>query len=172
MIYVGGGVTSHQCLRQNCCSSPKPIQAPVTTTLMGMASFPKRHPLSLGMLGMHGTYYANMAVTNCDLLIAIGARFDDRVTGKISTFAPHAKIIHIDIDPTSIKKNVRVDLPIVGDLRDVLEKLVLDLGNHAEAVKQLADGSRSLAAGDRRLEDQTSNGLSGVRQHHQAAVRH
>jgi len=94
---------------------------------MAMSSFPKKHPLSLGMLGMHGTYYANMAVTNSDLLVAVGARFDDRVTGKIATFAPHAKIIHIDIDPTSIKKNVRVDLPIVGDLKDVLKKLVVKL---------------------------------------------
>jgi acetolactate synthase I/II/III large subunit len=95
--------------------------------------------MALGMLGMHGTYYANMAITNSDLLIAIGARFDDRVTGKIATFAPHAKIIHIDIDPTSIKKNVRVDLPIVGDLKDVLQKLAAELGKHGEQVAQLVE---------------------------------
>ncbi|MCK4536548.1 MAG: acetolactate synthase large subunit, partial [Desulfuromonadales bacterium] len=118
------------------------IQAPVTTTLMGMASFPTGHPLSLGMLGMHGTYYANMAVTNSDLLIALGARFDDRVTGKIATFAPNAKIIHVDIDPTSIKKNVRVDLPIVGDLRDVLKKIIKQLGEKPDEVKTLCARSK------------------------------
>ena len=138
VIYVGGGATltdAHEELKQ----LAETIHAPVTTTLMGMACFPKRHPLSLGMLGMHGTYYANMAITNSDLLIALGARFDDRVTGKIATFAPHAKIIHVDIDPTSIKKNVRVDLPIVGDLRDVLTKLLKELGEHGdELAKQPA----------------------------------
>jgi acetolactate synthase-1/2/3 large subunit len=86
------------------------------------------------MLGMHGTYYSNMAVTNCDLLIAAGARFDDRVTGKIATFAPNAKIIHIDIDPTSIKKNVRVDLPIVGHLNDVLQKLADKMKEQGDAI--------------------------------------
>jgi acetolactate synthase-1/2/3 large subunit len=133
VIYVGGGASltdAHAELKE----LAETIQAPVTTTLMGMASFPKRHPLSLGMLGMHGTYYANMAVTNSDLLIALGARFDDRVTGKIATFAPHAKIIHVDIDPTSIKKNVRVDLPIVGDLRDVLSKLLKQLEAQGDEV--------------------------------------
>ncbi|MCP3177803.1 biosynthetic-type acetolactate synthase large subunit [Desulfuromonas sp. KJ2020] len=134
VVYVGGGVTlsnsSHELK-----DFAEALQAPVTTTLMGMASFPKKHPLSLGMLGMHGTYYANMAVTNSDLLVAIGARFDDRVTGKIATFAPHAKIIHIDIDPTSIKKNVRVDLPIVGDVQDVLQKMIAKLAEHGDEVK-------------------------------------
>ena len=133
VLYVGGGATltdSHAELMQ----LAETLQAPVTTTLMGMASFPTRHPLSLGMLGMHGTYYANMAVTNSDVLIALGARFDDRVTGKISTFAPHAKIIHVDVDPTSIKKNVRVDLPIVGDLRDVLKKMNKKLAENKDEV--------------------------------------
>ena len=131
VLYVGGGATltdSHAELKELAES----LQIPVTTTLMGMSSFPKRHPLSLGMLGMHGTYYANMAVTNSDLLIALGARFDDRVTGKIATFAPHAKIIHVDVDPTSIKKNVRVDLPIVGDLCDVLKKMNKKLADHKD----------------------------------------
>ncbi|MGK2906021.1 MAG: biosynthetic-type acetolactate synthase large subunit [Desulfuromonadales bacterium] len=122
VLYVGGGATLTDA-HAELLELAETLQAPVTTTLMGMASFPSRHPLSLGMLGMHGTYYANMAVTNSDVLIALGARFDDRVTGKISTFAPHAKIIHVDVDPTSIKKNVRVDLPIVGDLRDILKKM-------------------------------------------------
>ncbi len=96
---------------------------PVTMTLMGLGSFPGTHELSLGMPGMHGTYYANKAIQESDLLIAIGMRFDDRVTGKIDAFAPHAKIIHIDIDPTSIRKNVRVDIPIVGDVKRVLTSL-------------------------------------------------
>jgi len=138
VLYVGGGASltdSHKELLE----LAETIQAPVTTTLMGMASFPKRHALSLGMLGMHGTYYANMAVTNSDLLIALGARFDDRVTGKIATFAPHAKIIHVDIDPTSIKKNVRVDLPIVGDLRDVLQNLLKKLAEHSDEVATMTE---------------------------------
>ncbi|MDO9080024.1 MAG: biosynthetic-type acetolactate synthase large subunit, partial [Desulfuromonadales bacterium] len=137
VIYVGGGVTLSD-TSQELLGFAELIKAPVTTTLMAMASFPKKHPLSLGMLGMHGTYYANMAVMESDLLIAIGARFDDRVTGTLSTCAPHAKIIHVDIDPTSIKKNVRVDLPIVGDLRDVLQKLIAELNLSPHEVKTLA----------------------------------
>ena len=148
VVYVGGGATLSD-VSGHLKDFAELLQAPVTTTLMGMSSFPKRHPLSLGMLGMHGTYYANMAVTNSDLLIAVGARFDDRVTGKIATFAPHAKIIHIDIDPTSIKKNVRVDLPIVGDLKDVLHKLVKALEGHpaevAEAVAATAGWRSEIA---------------------------
>ncbi|MBF0506063.1 MAG: biosynthetic-type acetolactate synthase large subunit [Nitrospirae bacterium] len=96
---------------------------PVTMTLMGLGAFPGTHMLSLGMLGMHGTYFANKSVQESDLLIAIGMRFDDRVTGKIDGFAPNARIIHIDIDPTSIRKNVRVDIPIVGDVKNVLTVL-------------------------------------------------
>ncbi|MDF1580368.1 MAG: biosynthetic-type acetolactate synthase large subunit [Desulfuromonadales bacterium] len=138
VIYVGGGAAlsnSNLELKQ----FAETIQAPLTMTLMGLSSFPNTHPLSLGMLGMHGTYHANMAVTDSDLLIAIGARFDDRVTGKIATFAPHAKIIHIDIDPTSIKKNVRVDLPIVGDLKDVLKKMLEQLAEYDAQVATLRD---------------------------------
>ena len=92
---------------------------------MGIGCIPCHHPLNLGMLGMHGTEYANFAVTECDLMIAIGARFDDRVTGRIETFAPRAKIIHIDIDPAEIGKNKRVDVPIVGDVKAVLKDLLL-----------------------------------------------
>ena len=95
---------------------------PTTFTLMGLGSLPIEHPLSLGMLGMHGTKYANYAVIECDLLIAIGCRFDDRITGKIEDFAPNARIIHIDIDPTSISKNIVVDVPIVGNAKDILEQ--------------------------------------------------
>jgi acetolactate synthase-1/2/3 large subunit len=94
------------------------------------------------MLGMHGTYYANMAMTNADLIVAIGARFDDRVTGKLATFAPHAKIIHFDVDPTSIKKNVRVDLPIVGDVKDVLLKMIKEVDKRKEEVKAFLEATK------------------------------
>ncbi|MEJ2197886.1 MAG: biosynthetic-type acetolactate synthase large subunit [Desulfuromonadales bacterium] len=136
VLYVGGGASLTDA-HGELLELAEMIQAPVTTTLMGMARFPTQHDLSLGMLGMHGTYYANMAVTNSDLLIALGARFDDRVTGKIATFAPHAKIIHVDIDPTSIKKNVRVDLPIVGDLRNVLKKLNNKIAEHKDEIESM-----------------------------------
>jgi len=123
VIYVGGGAILGNASAELTTLAHR-LGAPVTTTLMGLGSFPEDDPLSLGLLGMHGTYYANMAVSNCDVLIAVAARFDDRVTGKIAAFAPHAKIIHLDVDPTSIKKNVRVDLPIVGDVRDILTKMI------------------------------------------------
>jgi acetolactate synthase-1/2/3 large subunit len=126
VIYAGGGVVSSRS-SQELKTLAETMTIPVTTTLMGLGGFPGRHPLCLGMLGMHGTYWANMAVSQCDLLIAVGARFDDRVTGKIDLFAPEARIIHIDIDPTSIRKNVSVDIPIVGDCRDALAKLNLAL---------------------------------------------
>ena len=122
VIIAGGGVIlsgGHKELRE----LAEFTSLPVTMTLMGLGSFPGTHELSLGMPGMHGTYYANKAIQESDLLIAIGMRFDDRVTGKLDAFAPHAKIIHIDIDPTSIRKNVRVDIPIVGDVKRVLTVL-------------------------------------------------
>jgi acetolactate synthase-1/2/3 large subunit len=103
------------------------MKIPVTTTLMGLGGFPEDNDLSLGMLGMHGTGYANYAVTHSDLLIGVGARFDDRVTGKLATFARHAKKIHIDMDPAEISKNVAVDIPIVGDAKDVLAGIVAEL---------------------------------------------
>ncbi len=133
VIYAGGGVILSGA-SDRLLTLAETLKTPVTTTLMGIGAFPavvvdaegKRqpHPLWLGMLGMHGTYQANMAVQHSDLLVAIGARFDDRVTGKISEFAPKAKIVHIDIDPTSISKNVPVDIPIVGDCKDALDKLI------------------------------------------------
>ncbi len=123
VMYVGGGAVLGDAAEPLTTLARK-LSIPVTTTLMGLGSFPEDDPNSLGMLGMHGAYCANMAMTHCDLIIAVGARFDDRVTGKLSTFAPHAKIIHIDVDPTSIKKNVRVDLPIVGDVKDVLTRMI------------------------------------------------
>ncbi len=134
VIYVGGGVILGNAAEE-LFRLAATLNAPVTTTLMGLGSFPEDNTLSLGLLGMHGTYYANMAVTSCDLLVAVGARFDDRVTGKISAFAPHAKIIHMDVDPTSIKKNVRVDLPIVGDVKDVLFRLISAIEEYPEAIE-------------------------------------
>lgn len=122
LIYAGGGVISSDA-SDELITFARTLSIPVTTTLMGLGCFPGTDELSLGMLGMHGTYRANMAVTNCDLLMAVGARFDDRVAGKVDEFAPHAEIIHIDIDPTSISKNIQVHIPIVGDARDVLRKL-------------------------------------------------
>jgi acetolactate synthase-1/2/3 large subunit len=123
VIYAGGGVI-HSNAAKELRQFGETMMCPVTTTLMGLGGFPAPHELWLGMLGMHGTFRANMAVAHSDLLVAIGARFDDRVTGKIADFAPEAKIIHVDIDPTSISKNVLVDIPIVGDCKDALKKLL------------------------------------------------
>jgi acetolactate synthase-1/2/3 large subunit len=119
VIYAGGGVILSNSSEELTELATK-LNIPVTMTLMGLGGFPGTHKLSMGMLGMHGTYYSNMAVSKSDLLIAVGARFDDRVTGKLDEFAPHAKIIHIDIDPTSISKNVKVDIPIVADCKYAL----------------------------------------------------
>ncbi len=123
VIYAGGGVILSGASKQLREFAEK-INSPVTMTLLGLGGFPGNHELSLGMLGMHGTGYANHAVQNCDLLIAIGARFDDRVTGKVDEFAPHAKVIHIDIDPSAISKSVAVDVPIVGDVKCVLDEML------------------------------------------------
>jgi acetolactate synthase-1/2/3 large subunit len=116
-------------------------QIPLVTTLLGIGCFPESHPLSFGMLGMHGMTYANMAVDDADVIIAIGMRFDDRATGKTSTFAPHASIIHIDIDPAEIGKNIRVDVPIVGDVKTVLLELneLIAPAGHVDWVRQLED---------------------------------
>lgn len=122
MIYTGGGVILANAAPE-LTRFIHLLGAPITNTLMGLGGFPATDPQFVGMLGMHGTYEANMAVSHCDLLVAVGARFDDRVTGKISQFAPSAKIIHIDIDPTSISKNVKVHLPIVGDVKNVLVQM-------------------------------------------------
>jgi acetolactate synthase-1/2/3 large subunit len=126
VIYAGGGVISSGADRE-LRRLARMAQIPVTTTLMGLGTFPETDSLSLGMLGMHGTGYANYAVTHSDLLIAIGARFDDRVTGKLSTFAVDAKKIHIDQDPAEISKNVVIDVPIVGDAKTVLKDLLEEL---------------------------------------------
>ena len=122
VLYVGGGVITAGAT-EDVLALARKANIPATTTLMAMGAFPETDPLALEMLGMHGTVYANYAVTESDLLIAVGARFDDRVTGKVDEFAPHAKIIHIDIDPTSISKNVKVDIPVVGDAKRILVEL-------------------------------------------------
>jgi len=122
VIYAGGGVTISNASK-DLREFVKITGIPVTTTLLGLGIYPETDSLSLEMLGMHGTYYANYAMHNSDLVIAIGARFDDRVTGKISTFIPNAKVIHIDIDPASVSKNVMVDVPIVGDCGFVLKEI-------------------------------------------------
>ena len=123
VIYAGGGVIisgASDLLRE----LAEKANCPVTTTLLGLGCFPETSPLSLMMLGMHGTAYANYAVMESDLIIAVGSRFDDRITGDVSNFAPKARIIHIDIDPTSISKNIKVDIPVVGDAGNVLAKLL------------------------------------------------
>jgi acetolactate synthase-1/2/3 large subunit len=123
VIYAGGGVISSMAW-ENLYELADKAQIPVATTLMAKGAFPGDHPLSLGMLGIHGLYSANKAVTACDLLIALGARFDERATGPLKEFAPDAKIIHVDIDPAEIGKNVQVDIPIVGDVSVVLKELI------------------------------------------------
>jgi acetolactate synthase-1/2/3 large subunit len=123
LLYVGGGAiaaNAHEEVKQ----LAELFNLPVTTTLMGIGAFDEHHPLSLGMLGMHGTAYANFAVTDCDLLICVGARFDDRVTGKLDEFASLAKVIHIDIDPAEVGKNRVPQVPIVGDVKNVLKDLL------------------------------------------------
>lgn len=122
VIYGGGGII-HSGAHDELLELAEMTSTPVTLTLMGLGAFPASSPLWLGMLGMHGTYRSNMAMVETDLMIAIGSRFDDRVTGRLDEFAKNCKIIHIDIDPSSIKKNVKVDIPIVGDVKNVLLKL-------------------------------------------------
>jgi acetolactate synthase I/II/III large subunit len=143
LLYIGGGA-----IAANAHSEIKELaelfNLPVTTTLMGKGAFDEHHPLSVGMLGMHGTAYANFAVTDCDLLIAVGARFDDRVTGKLDEFANRAKVIHIDIDPAEVGKNRAPDVPIVGDVRQVLMDLLrrcheLNVSHHNHKTKLWLD---------------------------------
>ena len=122
VLYTGGGIITSGASAE-LLKLAEHLSIPVVNTLMGLGGFPGNHKLFLGMLGMHGTYAANMAITSSDLIIAIGARFDDRATGKVDEFAPHAKIIHVDIDPTSISKNIKVDIPIVGDSKNVIKKM-------------------------------------------------
>jgi acetolactate synthase-1/2/3 large subunit len=146
ILYIGGGIISSGAAEE-VLKLAETCSLPVTYTVMGKGAFPDNHFLNYGMLGMHGTAYANYAVHECDLLIAVGVRFDDRVTGKIETFAPDAKVIHIDIDPAEIGKNRTmrdvVDIPIVGDAKNVLaelnEKINGKKANTSEWIKQLED---------------------------------
>jgi acetolactate synthase-1/2/3 large subunit len=138
VLYVGGGAILSGAHNEVFELATK-ATIPVTTTLMGLGAFPEDHPLSLRMLGMHGTAYANYTIMDSDLIIAVGARFDDRITGRLDSFAPGAKVIHIDIDPTSISKNILVDVPVVGDARNILKSL-LDLvepADHKEWIEKV-----------------------------------
>ncbi|MBA3713170.1 MAG: biosynthetic-type acetolactate synthase large subunit [Pyrinomonadaceae bacterium] len=126
VLYVGGGIVTSGA-GDELQGFAEALQLPVTPTLMGLGGFPSAHPLCLGMLGMHGTYTANMAIAESDLLIAVGVRFDDRVTGKLATFAPHARIVHIDIDPANIGKNRVADLSLVADARVALGAMLAEV---------------------------------------------
>jgi acetolactate synthase-1/2/3 large subunit len=134
VLYIGGGAIAAGASEEVRRLAEK-LNLPTTCTLMGLGAFPASHPLSLGMLGMHGGYWTNMAVNNCDLLISIGARFDDRVTGKLSEFAQGAKFVHVDIDASCIGKNVRCHYPVVGDAKTVVRQML------AEIDEQLSSGA-------------------------------
>ena len=124
VLYIGGGIVNSGAV-DSLLSFAESLRLPVAPTLMGLGGFPSAHPLCLGMLGMHGTYAANMAVAESDLLVALGVRFDDRVTGKLATFAPHARVIHVDIDPANIGKNVAPTLALTGDVKQALDQFLL-----------------------------------------------
>lgn len=141
VLYAGGGVISSAAAAE-LSELAHLLKVPVATTLMGLGSFPERDPLSLGMLGMHGNVAANYAVHECDLLLVVGARFDDRVTGKLSAFAPQAKVVHIDVDPAEIGKNVKPLIPIVGDARHVLASLIKEVA----ALERSADATAAWLA--------------------------
>jgi len=143
VLYVGGGIVNSGAASA-LLEFAEQLQLPVTPTLMGLGGFPSAHPLMLGMLGMHGTYAANMAVAESDLLIAVGVRFDDRVTGKLATFAPHAKVIHVDIDPANVGKNRAPDLTLIADARAALEALHQEItsGDRRSVVESIAQRTR------------------------------
>ena len=147
MVYTGGGVILAEAAAQ-LTELVRSLGFPCTNTLMGLGGYPATDQQFLGMLGMHGTYEANMAMQHCDVLLAIGARFDDRVIGNPKHFAQEPrKIIHVDIDPSSISKRVKVDIPIVGNVREVLEELLKQLeGADAEARR---GGARRVVGADR-----------------------
>ncbi|WP_418791490.1 biosynthetic-type acetolactate synthase large subunit [Phosphitispora sp. TUW77] len=144
LIYCGGGIHASNAA-DILTRLAEMISAPVTSTLMGLGAIPGSHDLSLGMLGLHGAKYANLAVTECDVLIALGVRFDDRVAVDFSSFAPNAKIIHVDIDPAEIGKNVRVDIPIVGDVRIVMDAMLerLEEKNCDEWLEQVREWKKA-----------------------------
>ena len=171
VLYTGGGVVN---------SGPQAAQLlrelveltgfPITSTLMGLGAYPASGKNWLGMLGMHGTYEANMTMHDCDVMVCIGARFDDRITGRVDAFAPDAKIIHIDIDPSSINKNVKVDLPIIGDVGHVLEDLVRIW--RSSSLKGRPGGDEGLVDADRGLAGAQFARLQAEQRHHHAAIRH
>ena len=137
MIYSGGGVILGEASNE-LRKLVRKLEFPITQTLMGLGAFPAPDPQNVGMLGMHGTYEANMAMHECDVLFAVGARFDDRITGDTSKFCPHAKIIHIDIDPASISKNINVDIPIVGETKQILKDMLQLVEEASNPVDQTA----------------------------------
>jgi acetolactate synthase-1/2/3 large subunit len=143
VLYVGGGIVSSGAAEE-LLSLAEALQLPVTPTLMGLGAFPSAHPLSLGMLGMHGTYAANMAVAESDLLIAVGVRFDDRVTGKLATFAPQARVIHIDIDEANIGKNRAPEISITADAREALINLSATIATHERCEIDSSIGRREI----------------------------
>jgi acetolactate synthase I/II/III large subunit len=144
VIFAGGGVIASGATEELRELAAK-INAPVTTSLLGLGTFDETQPLALKMLGMHGTEYANYAIQEADLVIAVGVRFDDRVTGKVSKFAPKAKIVHIDIDPTTIRKNVKVVLPVVGDIKQVLTELnrIVEPKSNSNWLQQIAEWKKN-----------------------------
>lgn len=164
LIFAGGGVITSDA-HEDLTWLAKSLQIPVTGSLMGLGAFPGNDPLWLGMLGMHGTYAANMAVNNADLILAIGVRFSDRVTGKLNTFASEAQIVHVDIDPTSIRKNVSVDVPIVADCHLALEALKKELvpflkedsgDNYAQWLEQVKKWANKHPLGYKKTEEAIS----------------
>jgi acetolactate synthase-1/2/3 large subunit len=157
VLYVGGGMITSNC-SEELTALAELTRSPVTQTLMGLGSFDSTNELNLGMLGMHGTYRANMAMSHTDLVVALGARFDDRVTGDLTQFAPHAKIAHVDVDPTSISKNVKCHIPVVGDLKDVMVKLLAEArGLKVDWAAKTADWLKQIA------EWESKNALSYVK---------
>src|SRR6266404_2945979 len=150
VLYVGGGIVNSGAA-DALLALAEELQLPVTPTLMGLGGFPSVHPLCLSMLGMHGTYAANMAVAESDLLIAVGVRFDDRVTGKLATFAPHARVIHIDIDPANVGKNRAPDLSLIADAREALAGLYTEVESRGSAEIDQSTGQRARWWGQLRL---------------------
>ena len=170
LFYTGGGVinsgpeASHF-LRE----LVKLTGFPITSTLLGLGAYPASDPQWLGMLGMHGTWEANWAMHDCDVMICIGARFDDRITGRLDAFSPDSRKIHVDIDPSSINKNVKVDVPIVGDCAHVLEDMVRLW--RATAATPDKTGAGRVVDADRQMAGEEVAGLSEFGRHHQAAIR-
>jgi len=139
ILYIGGGIANSGAV-EPLRAFAEALRLPVTPTLMGIGGFPSSHPLCLGMLGMHGAYAANMAVAESDLLVALGVRFDDRVTGKLATFAPNARVIHVDIDPANIGKNVAPSLPLAGDVKEALVQFLSLV--HEQGDKRIEESNR------------------------------